>query len=83
MVGVESQAQPLLTPSQEDRRSGAQQGGAAVHTGLTVVTHRPLARRGTAGCLRSPPTQDPDPLTQPSQDFDHMLVRGVKKQGKS
>lgn len=57
--------------------------GAAVYTGLTVVTYQPLAPRGSAGCLGPRPTQDPVPLTQPSQDFDHMLVRGAEKQGKS
>ena len=39
--------------------------------------------QGHCGLPQVPPTQDPDPLTQPSQDFDHMLVRGVEKQGKS
>ena len=83
MVGVESQTQPLLTPSQEDQGSGAQQG-VQQPTLASLRSPTGLWPTGAVRAASGPrPTQDPAPLTQPSQDFGHMLVRGAEKQGKS
>lgn len=57
--------------------------GTAVQTGLTVVSHQLLEVAGTAGAGWAVSGPGAARIPLPWHPLDHIMVKGIEKQGKS